>query len=493
MSLGIDDSTGFDEPIADAPEVTIAKEQNALAITEDMDRVKNSLNEFDRVSAGLADLEARYPKDAIYPVETTKGMKDAIEHRAAYRDPRVMVEKARKMAKAPLLALGKNIDARAKWITEQLAAGEDPVDQQIKAEEARKEADRQAHAAAEAARVLKIQEALAEIGQNVLIACGKTSAEIRALSEQMHATRPDPDVFQEMIDQAKAAWASGIEKLETALKAKLYDEAEAARIAAEQAAEEERRVQEAARVEALRVETERIAAEQRAAAEAMAEERRKFEAEKAAMQAEKDRLAQQAAERQARITARFDRYEELLSFNGTETSDEIQKTLTRLNSNTPTEDTFGDRLEDGLTKHAQVVLHLQTILPAAVAREESAEMARLAAEAAAAAPAPAPEPESIAAPAPVDVVPVAAPVSQVRQPDPAPAPAEEDYTFNIADINDVIKPFKIDAAGMAQLGFVGVKRGPSTLFKRSDVLKLGGVGADHLLKATALKSLEKAA
>lgn len=490
MSLDLDDSTGFEEPTADSPEVTVAKEQNALAITEDMDRVKNSLNEFDRVSAGLADLQERYPKDAIYPVETTKGMKDAIEHRAAYRDPRVMVEKARKMAKAPLLALGKNIDARAGWITARLEEGEKPVDQQIKAEEARKEAERQARAAAEAARVLKIQEALAEISQNVLIACGKTSAEVRALSEQMHATLPDRDVFQEMHDQAKAAWASGIDKLETTLKAKLYDEAEAARIAAEQAAEEERRVQEAVRVEALRVETERVAAEQRAAAEAMAEERRKFEAEKAAMQAEKDRLAQQSAERQARVTARFDRYEELLASDGTETSDEIQKTLTRLNSNTPTEDTFGDRLEDGLTKHAQVVLHLQTILPIATAREEAERAARFAEQVATFQASS--EQAAAAAPAPVDVVPVAAPVAQIRQPDPAPAPAEEQPTLTLGTINARLG-FTVTADFLTGLGFTPTQVKAARLFRESQFGAICSAIADHALEVAAKKSLEKAA
>jgi len=486
MTFAIDDSTGFEDPVADSPEVTIAKEQNALAITQDMDRVKASLTEFDRVSAGLAELEARYPKDAIYPVETTKGMKDAIEHRAAYRDPRVLVEKARKMAKAPLLALGKNIDARAKWITEQLAAGEDPVDQQIKAEEARKEAERQARAAAEAARVLKIQEALAEISQNVLVACGKTSVEVRELSEQMHATLPDPDVFQEMLPQAKAAWASGIEKLEVTLKAKLFDEAEAARIAAEQAAEEERRKQEAARLEALRVENERIAEEQRKAAEAMAEERRKFEEEKAAMQAEKDRLAKLEEDRRSRIAARFNRYEELLAVDGSTSSSEINMTIARLTSNAPSEETYAERLEEAQEKHAQVLAHLQVILLAAVAREEAAEMGRLAAEARAAA-----EAAGSAAASPA-VIPVAAPVSQVRQPDPAPAPADETPTLTLGTINARLG-FTVTADFLTGLGFTPVQVKAARLFRESQFGAICSAIADHALKVAAVKSLEKAA
>lgn len=482
MSLDLDDETGFEEPTADSPEVTVAKEQNALAITEDMDRVKNSLNEFDRVSAGLAELEARYPKDAIYPVETTKGMKDAIEHRAAYRDPRVMVEKARKMAKAPLLALGKNIDARAAWITSKLEDGEKPVDQQIKAEEARKEAEKQARAAAEAARVMKIQEALAEIGQDVLIACGKSSAEIRAMSERLHATLPDPDVFQEFLPQAKEAWSAGIDKLETALKAKLYDEAEAARIAQEQAAEEERRRQEAARVEAARVENERIAAEQRAAAEAMAAERRAFEAEKAAMQAEKDRLAKQETERVARIEARFDRYEQLLAYGADLASEEISTAIARLSANAPSEDTYGHRLAEAQEKHAIVLEHLQGILPASLEREQAARDAAAAEAAQRAAAAP--------APAPTTVIPVADPVSQVRQPEP-----EQVRVMKLSEINEAFEgKFTVSGDGLSALGFEALPaKGAAKLYRAADFARICSAIADHALKVAAVKSLEKAA
>jgi hypothetical protein len=267
MTIALDDNTGFDEPAQDAAPAG-TNDRNALAISQDMARVQNALSEFDRVAAGLAAIEAQYPKDAIYEVGTTKGMKDAVEHRAAWRDPRITVEKARKMAKAPLLALGKSIDARAAWITEKLREGEEPIDQLIKAEEARREEEKQARINAEAGRILAIQEALADISMRVLAACGKTSVEVRALSVEMHETLPDPDVFQEMMPQAKEAWAAGIAKLETTLKAKLWDEAEQARITQERIAEEARRKQEAERLEAQRAEqaaqAERLAAQQRA-------------------------------------------------------------------------------------------------------------------------------------------------------------------------------------------------------------------------------------
>ncbi|MFG6441110.1 hypothetical protein [Roseateles sp. LKC17W] len=263
----IDDSTGFDEPV----ELTPTTSKAALAITDDIGRIGTAVSEFDRVAAGLADIEARYPKDVVYDLTTTKGMKDAIAHRAAWRDPRITVEKVRKMAKAPLLALGKNIDARAAWLTERLLEGETPIDQQIKAEEARREAEREAKAAAEFGRVLAIQEALAAIGIDVAAACNKTSDDIAALLERMQTTEPEPATFQEMLEQAKAAWAAGIAKLETAHKAKLWEEAEQRRVAAEQEAARVAAEQAAAELERLRVENERIAAEQRAERERMAD------------------------------------------------------------------------------------------------------------------------------------------------------------------------------------------------------------------------------
>jgi len=234
-------------------------------IQKNLSRVKTALADLDRVESELPSVEKQFPKDVIYEVTTTKGMKAAIEHRAAWRDRRITVEKARTMAKAPILELGRTIDARAKRLTEQLRAGEEPIDQLIKAEEQRKEDERQARINAEAGRVLAIQEALAGIGQDVLIACGKTSADIQVLIDRMSSTQPDPLVFQEQIDQARAAWAAALVKLDTALKAKRWEEAEAKRIAEERAAEQ--------------AEAARLLAEERAQ---LARERAELEALRAA-------------------------------------------------------------------------------------------------------------------------------------------------------------------------------------------------------------------
>jgi hypothetical protein len=297
MSAVYDDDVGFDDA-SETPQPQEAQktDRSVAAITTEMARVQNSLTEFERVSAGLAELEARYPKDAVYDVTTTKGMKEAIEHRAAWRDPRIMVEKARKMAKAPLLALGKNIDARAAWLTEKLREGEEPIDKLIKAEEQRREDERQARAAAEAGRILAIQEALAAIAEDVVIACGKTSDDVQALLERMSSTEPDPAVFQEMIEQARSAWAAGIAKLETAHKAKLWEEAEQRRVEEERQREEARRQEEAERQARIAAENARLAEELAAQKRALEEQAAELERQKREIEEAQQRASTPVAE-----------------------------------------------------------------------------------------------------------------------------------------------------------------------------------------------------
>lgn len=82
----------------------------------DLELVQNALAEFSAVEAGLAELRRRFG-GVVYDVTTTAGINDAKSARAIIREPRYTVEKVRKEAKAPLLALGKKIDADAKRIT----------------------------------------------------------------------------------------------------------------------------------------------------------------------------------------------------------------------------------------------------------------------------------------------------------------------------------------------------------------------------------------
>lgn len=87
-------------------------------LTASLTAVQGHVAEFDKIAAGLAALAQAHPVDVVCDVTTPAGMKQAVAGRAAWRDPRVAVEKARKAAKAPVLELGRKIDAFAAEVTE---------------------------------------------------------------------------------------------------------------------------------------------------------------------------------------------------------------------------------------------------------------------------------------------------------------------------------------------------------------------------------------
>src|SRR4030067_685012 len=74
-------------------------EETALAPIVGMDKVTAALADFERIGACLTELRTRYPADLAYDVTTKAGMAEAVAHRAAWRDPRVKVEKLRVAAK----------------------------------------------------------------------------------------------------------------------------------------------------------------------------------------------------------------------------------------------------------------------------------------------------------------------------------------------------------------------------------------------------------
>ena len=258
----LDDNLVFDTPAKPEPKV----DTNGLAIRSDIAKVSDVMTEFDKLTAGLDALAAKYPVDLVYDVGTGAGMAEAKEHRAAWRDPRQAVERLRKQAKAPVIAMGKSIDARAEWLTAQLMVGETPIDEQIKAEETRKEADKQARILAEADRVMRIEDAIGEIHMDVMLASSKPSTAIAATIESLRTATLDTLVFQDRMPQAEAARTAGIAKLEIALKARLHDEAVAASLAAERAELADLRAAAAAQkvkdAAAAQVEQARIAAVQ---------------------------------------------------------------------------------------------------------------------------------------------------------------------------------------------------------------------------------------
>lgn len=273
-----------------APPAPAAVEQTS-AITEGMTAVKGEVAKFDKIAAGLAAIEKAHPKDVIVAdIHTKAGRKVAEEGWRAYRNPRLEVEKARKAAKAPVLALGKAIDTFAGGLEDRLSAGEKHYKAQIDAEDARAAEVARLAAEAEAQRVAEIREHITVI-RGYLAHCeqlGMTSERIANGIAALESLVIDHGTYAEFEHEA--------------LKARDDTLAAMWRLHTQAAGRE----QEAARQEAIRLENERIAAELKAERERIAAEaaaiRRQAE-ELAAQRAESERMERLAEERRARLAA----------------------------------------------------------------------------------------------------------------------------------------------------------------------------------------------
>lgn len=245
----------------------------------------DALKEITAVEAGIADLTTKY-KDVVFDCKTASGMADAKVARAAIRDPRYAVERARKAKKSELAQIGKEVDSKAAEVTAALKSLEDPIDAQIKIEEDRKEREKLQKAEDERRRTGAIR-AMIEAIRNT--ECAKSVPALEIAIMNLSVMEISEERFHEFLDEAVAVREATVERLKAALedqqeierqREELRAQAEAQRLAAEQLAIERQKIQ------AERDEQDRIRREQQA----------KEDAERAAKQAEED--AKREAERQ---------------------------------------------------------------------------------------------------------------------------------------------------------------------------------------------------
>jgi hypothetical protein len=257
-----------------------------------------SIVEYSATDTALAELRNKY-EGVVFDVVKFKHMQEAKAARAELREKRVSLEKMRVEIKAPALDRCRQIDSEAKRITGELLALESPIDEQIKAEEQRKEREKAAKEQAEREAQAAIQARFDEVKGFPLQAVGKSSAQIAELIEQARALNGDFPT-ETLVAAFKFEHGIAIGALMTALERQREAEAEVERIKAERAELERlRAAQEAVHKEAERqaaVEREREAAEARrkeeqaraereavelAGREAREEEQRRIDAERA--------------------------------------------------------------------------------------------------------------------------------------------------------------------------------------------------------------------
>jgi hypothetical protein len=294
-----------------------------MSDNKDLILIDSALQDFDKISAGFALLEKNY-KGVLYDTDETIGMEHAKAARAAIRDPRYRVEQIRKSAKAPLLAIGKKLDAEAARLTGALLQLEEPIQAQIKQTEERVERERLARAQAELDRRTRIESRIQDI-RNLIVAVANLPAE--AITPHIVSLRDVAidESFEEFKQQAADAKTATLSRLVELREAALERDAEKARIAAERAelaklrAEQEERQRTAAEADAAaRAERDRLEAlakaerdaehaRQVAAAQAHAEEirqqraalEREAEDQRKAQAAEAGRLAAERAQFEA--------------------------------------------------------------------------------------------------------------------------------------------------------------------------------------------------
>lgn len=238
-------------------------------MTTEIEKVQGALVEFDRIEAGLADLRALYT-GMVYPCDTPEGLKEATAARRAIREPRFATEEVRKEAKAPILALGRQLDAKAKYITEELQKLEGPIDAQIKIAEKRQEDAIQA----ENFRQIRIKERINKIALMPSQQAGQTSQQLSGQIADLQA-HDLTEWAQEFIVDAEKAREQTLQALHRLHAGAVAQEAAAAAKAVQEAAE--------------RAELERLRTE---AAEHKRQERERL-----------DRIAQEEAVSKARIAA----------------------------------------------------------------------------------------------------------------------------------------------------------------------------------------------
>jgi hypothetical protein len=239
--------------------------------------VQGEVAKFDQIAAGLRAIEAAHPKDVIVgAINTPAGLKIAEAGWRAYRNPRLEVERSRKAAKQPMLALGRAIDEFAGKLEAELRTGEDHYKAQLDAEETRRAAEKAEAARIEAERVARHQAGIAKIGA-YLNRCqepGITADRISVGIGMLEGVTFGPE-WQEFAVPAASAQCETLEAMRKLHAAAVEREAEAARL------------------EAQRIENERVAAEQ------------------AAQQAELDRQAAEHKANMARIAGHQRRIDEI--------------------------------------------------------------------------------------------------------------------------------------------------------------------------------------
>lgn len=304
---------------------------------------------FNRTDEALALLQERL-KDRVYDIATVKGMEEAKKDRAELRTLRVNLDKMRKSLNEDDQARIKARNTRAGEITAKIEALEDPIDEQIKAEETRK-------AEARAEREREEQQRLASI-----------TAEIGNIQRMpLNAVGADAEALQLAINNLVANTLEQFDDVHLPTAQQAKDEALTVlnRMLAERRSLDEQQA-------AIAQQQQELAAQQAQAAQEAAEREAQAQRDREAQDAERDRLQGLRSEisgiQQQAIIAQSGR----LGVRKGGTAECARETLAETLEWPIEEDHFGELFE--AAKHAkdEALASIRETLAAAEQREETA-------------------------------------------------------------------------------------------------------------------------
>lgn len=237
------------------------KTLNLVEAKARIDNAEKAVTAITDTEKGIAELNKKYA-GVVFEVTTTKGMDEAKAARKEIREPRYTIEHLRKDAKAPVLALGRVVDSIAADLTRQILEIEEPIDKQIKDEEARKAEEKRLAEEAERKRVAAHRDNIDALRLAVDHVCSDNKLEPDDVDKliAVHESMPVTDAYEEFFDEAQQSWEVCLVKLRLHKQAMVERLAEEKRQAERDAELEQLRREKEEREEADRKEAERKAA-----------------------------------------------------------------------------------------------------------------------------------------------------------------------------------------------------------------------------------------
>lgn len=262
---------------------------------------------YNKTEAGLAKLRDKF-QGATFDLTTTKGDKEARQARKELVTLRTTLEALRKEKKAPHLAACKLLDDEAKRINGEILALEKPIDEQIRADELRREQERAQREAEERARMEKARARISEIQRMSASVMSGTSIQIRARIDEVRAIVIDESEFGDLTGAATSTVEMVSMQLESLLSTVVMreEQAEAMRKQREEHEAALRKQQEELAAQRAELERQRQEAEQAAAEARRQIEESRRQAELVSAQAREAMAAEARAAQAAMDAAKVD-------------------------------------------------------------------------------------------------------------------------------------------------------------------------------------------